>query len=407
MKKILYPLIFTVTCSFIRAQTFIRSELPTSLTTPWEIIYGPDNYLWLTEAGGKVIRVDPLTGAKQNVYTASDYFDGGNTEQLTLCFQPGIGVGTLGMALHPDFMDPSTSYIYYVYSYNSGTSSNPITKFKIERLKWEASSFSITQHITLVPSMPTGYDHLGGRLMIIPQNEVPYLFFTVGDNGVSETNSPGCYSSQTLNPNNFAQDPNYKNGKIHRFHLDGSIPSDNPIAGNSFYTRGHRNPQGLMFNPDKNIIYDIEHGDRTDDEINVAKLNEEINLLYVAVTRTKNLIHIPETLLPKNATSSAQIQILRVHPEEEERKATQSAMKSKSKNQKETIGFPKKKSYTVDGAQDKNKDAYKPWTQPLDQELAKMYLEGISLGDMAKHFDRTRGAIGSRIKKLELEYINR
>ena len=148
-------------------------------------------------------------------------------------------------------------------------------------------------------------------------------------------------------------------------------------------------------------------GTRTDDEINVAKLNEEINLLYVAVTRTKNLIHIPETLLPKNATSSAQIQILRVHPEEEERKATQSAMKSKSKNQKETIEFPKKKSYTVDGAQDKNKDAYKPWTQPLDQELAKMYLEGISLGDMAKHFDRTRGAIGSRIKKLELEYINR
>ena len=148
-------------------------------------------------------------------------------------------------------------------------------------------------------------------------------------------------------------------------------------------------------------------GTRTDDEINVAKLNEEINLLYVAVTRTKNLIHIPETLLPKNATSSAQIQILRVHPEEEERKATQSATRSKSKNQKETIGFPKKKSYAVDGAQDKNKDAYKPWTQALDQELAKMYLEGISLGDMAKHFDRTRGAIGSRIKKLELEYINR
>ena len=148
-------------------------------------------------------------------------------------------------------------------------------------------------------------------------------------------------------------------------------------------------------------------GTRTDDEINVAKLNEEINLLYVAVTRTKNLIHIPETLLPKNATSSAQIQILRVHPEEEERKATQSGAKSKSKNQKETIGFPKKKSYTVDGAQDKNKDAYKPWTHALDQELAKMYLEGISLGDMAKHFDRTRGAIGSRIKKLELEYIYR
>jgi len=148
-------------------------------------------------------------------------------------------------------------------------------------------------------------------------------------------------------------------------------------------------------------------GTRTDDEINVAKLNEEINLLYVAVTRTKNLIHIPETLLPKNATLSPQIQVLRVHPEEEERKAAQSATKSKSKNQKETIAYSKEKAYTKEEARDKNKDAYKPWTHALDQELAKMYLEGISLGDMAKHFDRTRGAIGSRIKKLELEYIYR
>lgn len=148
-------------------------------------------------------------------------------------------------------------------------------------------------------------------------------------------------------------------------------------------------------------------GTRTDDEINVAKLNEEINLLYVAVTRTKNLIHIPETLLPKNATLSPQIQVLRVHPEEEERKAAQSATKSKSKNQKETIAYSKEKAYTKEEARDKNKDAYKPWTHELDQELAKMYLEGISLGDMAKHFDRTRGAIGSRIKKLELEYIYR
>ncbi|HSY60464.1 MAG TPA: UvrD-helicase domain-containing protein, partial [Cytophaga sp.] len=113
-------------------------------------------------------------------------------------------------------------------------------------------------------------------------------------------------------------------------------------------------------------------GTRSDEVINVAKLNEEINLLYVAVTRTKNIIHIPETLLPKNATRSPQIQVLRVYPEEEERKAA----KSKSKNQKPTIEVPREKSYTVDGARDKNKDAYKPWTHALDQELAQMYLQG-------------------------------
>ncbi len=149
-------------------------------------------------------------------------------------------------------------------------------------------------------------------------------------------------------------------------------------------------------------------GTRTDDEINVAKLNEEINLLYVAVTRTKNLIHIPETLLPKNFTTSSQIQVLRVYAEEEEeRRAVQSNSKSKNRNQTTSYGVPKEKAYSVEEVRDKNKDAYKPWTHALDQELAKMYLQGISLGDMAKHFDRTRGAIGSRIKKLELEYIYR
>jgi glucose/arabinose dehydrogenase len=224
--------------------------------------------LWITESGGKVSRVDPVSGAKTVVYTAPDYFAGSAAEKSTLCFQPMIGVGTLGMALHPDFMSGSP-YIYFVYSYNSGSPQAPVTKFKIERLTWNSTSHSVTSNTTVVSLMPTGYDHLGGRLMIIKQNGTPYLFFTVGDNGISEANDPGCYSPQSNNPNNFAQDPSYKNGKIHRFNVDGTVPSDNPIAGNSFYTRGHRNPQGLMYNPGQNIIYDVEHGDRSDDEINV------------------------------------------------------------------------------------------------------------------------------------------
>jgi F-box protein 18 (helicase) len=151
-------------------------------------------------------------------------------------------------------------------------------------------------------------------------------------------------------------------------------------------------------------------GTRGDDEINISKLNEEINLLYVAITRTKNVIHIPETLMPSAATSSPQINVLRVQtPEEEkEQKAKHlAASKSNNRNQKAFKDFPKEKSYSVEEVRDKNKDAYQPWTHGLDQELARMYLDGISLGDMAKHFGRTRGAIGARIKKLELEYINR
>ena len=57
--------------------------------------------------------------------------------------------------------------------------------------------------------------------------------------------------------------------------------------------------------------------DLKDDEIYSSKLNEEINLLYVAVTRTRNSIHIPEILIPKGVSQSSQIHVVRVEIEEE------------------------------------------------------------------------------------------
>jgi len=270
MKYLLFTFaaIISLNC---KSQTFLRSELTTSLSTPWEIVYGPDNYLWLTESGGRISRIDPTIGTKTVVYTASDYYGGSALEQSTLCSQPNIGSGTLGMTLHPDFLNIGSSYIYFVYSYNNGTTSAPDTRFKIVRLTWDQGTSSVIANTDLVTQLPNGYDHLGGRLLSVKQGTNCYLFLSCGDNGISEVNGPTCYSNQANNPNNFTQDVNYKNGKIHRFNIDGTIPADNPISGNSFYTRGHRNPQGLIYNNSQNVLYDVEHGDRTDDEINVLK----------------------------------------------------------------------------------------------------------------------------------------
>ena len=280
MKKIFTFLLLLAT-SFLQAQTFTRSELPTSLTTPWEILWGPDNFLWVSDSGGRVSRIDPVTGNQQTVYMAPDYFPGSPLEQLQLCFQPNIGSGTLGLALHPDFTNSVTSYVYFVYSYNSGTALAPATRFKIKRLQWDASISTVVSDSDLVTNISSGYDHLGGRLMAIKRNNIDYLYLSIGDHGISETNSPTCYNPQTDNPNNHAQNPLTDNGKIHRFNMDGSIPSDNPLPGNSFYTRGHRNPQGLMYNPNLDILYDIEHGDRTDDEINVLHPGMNYGWKYV------------------------------------------------------------------------------------------------------------------------------
>jgi aldose sugar dehydrogenase len=281
--KLVIILLVNAQCAttFLVGQTFTRSELPTPLTIPWEITYGPDNYLWITESGGTVSRVHPGDGSKTVVYTAPDYFGGSPLEDHDQCFNPSIGAGTLGLALHPDFMHDGTAFIYFVYSYNQGTTLAPQTRFKVKRLLWNHSAQTVTGETDLILNMPTGYDHLGGRLLIAEQNDTPYLFMTTGDNGISESNSPDCYADQAQNPNVQAQNPDAKNGKIHRFHLDGTIPVDNPIPGNSFYTRGHRNPQGLMYNPHLDVLYSIEHGDRTDDEINILHKGMNYGWKYV------------------------------------------------------------------------------------------------------------------------------
>uniref|UniRef100_UPI004048EDBF UvrD-helicase domain-containing protein n=1 Tax=Flavobacterium sp. TaxID=239 RepID=UPI004048EDBF len=128
-------------------------------------------------------------------------------------------------------------------------------------------------------------------------------------------------------------------------------------------------------------------------EINATKLNEEINLLYVAITRTKKSLHIPVTLIPKDFPKSLQIHIMRVDDESDIELKT-----SKQVDESE-------KAYSVEEIRTKHKEAYRPWTTDLDEELTIMYCEGINTRDLAKHFGRTKGAITSRIKKLELEEL--
>jgi len=136
------------------------------------------------------------------------------------------------------------------------------------------------------------------------------------------------------------------------------------------------------------------------DGFNSSKLNEEINLLYVAITRAKNSIHIPETIIPVDFPASPQIHILRVLTEEEKQEKNKEIQEKPKLNLKKEISG---KSYSVNEVRVKYKHAYSLWNQELDDELTIMYCEGVNVKDLARHFERTRGAIRSRIKKLELE----
>ena len=84
------------------------------------------------------------------------------------------------------------------------------------------------------------------------------MFFGIGDRG--------------HRPN--AQDLSNHAGSIIRLNLDGSIPKDNPFINNEsvlpeIWSYGHRNPQGLMYDFKYQRLWEIEHGPRGGDEINL------------------------------------------------------------------------------------------------------------------------------------------
>lgn len=63
-------------------------------------------------------------------------------------------------------------------------------------------------------------------------------------------------------------------GKIVRIQPDGQPPGDNPFVGQSgakpeIWSYGHRNPQSLAFNPANGELWEVEHGPRGGDEVNI------------------------------------------------------------------------------------------------------------------------------------------
>ena len=133
--------------------------------------------------------------------------------------------------------------------------------------------------------------------------------------------------------------------------------------------------------------------------INIAKLNEEINLLYVAVTRAKNTLYIPEELMPKDFPLSPHIhKIMKENKEDKSNKFSPKTAKTKTPSP-----HRKEKTYSLEKLRVKHNAAYKKWTDELDNELTNMYYEGINRREISTHFGRTKSAIQMRIRKLELD----
>lgn len=190
------------------------------LDTPWAMDFLPDGSMIFTERGGKVSILQNKTVKEVGNVSVTE-----NQES-----------GLLGIAVHPNFTQNRYVYLYYT---QNGV--NKISRFTLND--------TLGNEQVLLDNIPSSPIHNGGRLKFGPDGK---LYATTGDAGNS----------------NIAQDTNSTGGKILRLNPDGSVPSDNPF-GNYVYSYGHRDPQGIAWNPQNGTLYASEHGSVMNDEINI------------------------------------------------------------------------------------------------------------------------------------------
>jgi len=236
-------MVFAWSCSQLGKQTqTIRTDgsatdsiriLKSGLNYPWEILWGKDDHIWMTERGGKISKIEPQTGTV--VFSAS----------ISEVVTNGEG-GLLGMVQHPDFLNNGLFYVVYNYM----DAGNYLEK--MVQMKFENGSISTIN--TLVKNIPASPIHNGSRLWIA-SGTTPLLFMTTGD----------------ASAGNNAQSTTSLSGKVLRFNLDGTIPSDNPFPGSPVWSFGHRNQQGMVMV--NGILYASEHGPNIEDEVNIIERN--------------------------------------------------------------------------------------------------------------------------------------
>ncbi|MBP7801691.1 MAG: AAA family ATPase, partial [Saprospiraceae bacterium] len=136
--------------------------------------------------------------------------------------------------------------------------------------------------------------------------------------------------------------------------------------------------------------------------IDLARLSEEINLLYVAITRTKTRLYIPEDLKPDDFQDSNHIHWTKGAKKayKEEKSADNYNTKKAKYKKKSPFDFIP---YLEDQPKPAAASAGAIWTTEEDDELTMMFEEGLSLQEMASHFGRTKGAIRARQRRLGLE----
>ena len=210
------------------------------LVHPWALAFLPDRRMLVTERPGRMRivsedgKLSPPVAGVPKVFVRSQ-------------------AGLLDVVLDRDYAKNST--IYYCYNADS-TGNVALTRAKL--IVDETPRLDDQKIIFRQTGRPSGGNNLACRIAQAPDGN---LFVALGDH---------------FGPREQAQTLDNTIGKIVRIRPDGSVPPGNPFADKpgakpEIWSYGHRNPEGLAFNPADGKLWEQEHGPMGGDEINIVE----------------------------------------------------------------------------------------------------------------------------------------
>jgi len=219
----------------------IVETIASGLDHPWAIAFLPDGNMLLNERAGRMRlltregRMSPPIRGVPTVLRRGQ-------------------AGLFDLALDRDYGRNHRIYFTYIEPHNDGgrtmAASARLVTDEVPRLEDVKIIFS--------QQGANGYENnFGSRLV---QGLDGNLFITIGDHYTHRDEVQRLDSHV---------------GKIVRIRPDGSAPPGNPFYGKlgalpEIWSYGHRNPQGLAFHPQTGKLWEIEHGPRGGDEVNIV-----------------------------------------------------------------------------------------------------------------------------------------
>jgi glucose/arabinose dehydrogenase len=220
------------------------------LQNPWGMAFLPGGRILVTEKLVGRMRIVGADGRLSEPVAGLPAVDGRNQG------------GLLGLALDPAFDSNHLVYWSYAEPRDGGVNNTAVARGRlVDEAAPRVENVQVIFH--QVPSLNSTL-HFGGRLVFGRDGT---LFVTLGERSITEGRMQAQRMDGLL-------------GKIVRINPDGSIPKDNPFVGKDgvrpeIWSIGHRNIQAATLNPTTGELWEVEHGTRGGDEINIARKGKD------------------------------------------------------------------------------------------------------------------------------------